>query len=303
MISFRQFIQEAEVSADKRKGLEHLHKMKPLDFLKMIEELDSIGGKISTKKIKITEKIDGTPVKFGLDDEGRFFIEDSGSGPQFEPGWFTKRRKAGGDDRADKMDDIREKLEAFQPLNDLLKQYPGGIKISTECLYNPFAKITDKGHQFVLTSYDPKKLGKWATFIFFWAKALDGTKIDQEEFRKKLESISNGEILFSNNKLKDVNLDVSTEINNFKEAIKTFGDVETIIKGRKDPEAKKALLKLVEDLQKQISDAITNGIKAGKFGEEYEGIVLKFASGKEVKVTSDRFKKDKSNRDAARAKK
>jgi len=69
----------------KRVGIQHLNKLKPMDFINLVKMFkEEMGGKISDKNASISLKVDGFGCRFGLDPKDNFFLESSNSGPQFK---------------------------------------------------------------------------------------------------------------------------------------------------------------------------------------------------------------------------
>ena len=97
------------------------------------------------KKINITEKFDGFGIRFGLDQDKRFFIESSRSGPVFDAGTFRNfaiKKFGSSNPIAEGYEDIFITLQQNPKLQAVLKKYwePSGLKVIAEALYLPNKK-------------------------------------------------------------------------------------------------------------------------------------------------------------------
>ena len=287
MKPFSKFIKET-IASTTRKSIPHLggdtsnivdeHVF--LDLLNFIEQ--NYNSVITPDKINITEKFDGFGIRFGLDQDKKFFIESSRSGPVFDAGTFR---------------------------NFAIKKFGSSNPIA-EALYLPNKKEEVKEGDddyviFIATRYKKAKLGSWATFILF--NATDGNNKELEENKKQslfesLKACSTADIKFETPDIEDVsNIDVSKEIQQVK---KFIGDIENQYKTKindilgsksrkkSDMEIKNAVKSKIIEFQKVLANKIASSIIKGKLGD-IEGVVFKLANGLMFKVVSDAFKEAK----------
>lgn len=304
---FKKFINE-DVAQSKRVGIEHLSKLKPIEFIELCKYFkEDLKGIISQEKVKINLKIDGCGVRFGIDTKGNFFLESSNSGPQFEVGAFgnyTKTKFGSSNPVSDSYDDVLKELKKFKPLQSYLKKnFPNGIKIFCELLYTPLAKEIEGQLQFLVVKYDKSQLGKKFSLIFFKAEDLEGKTLEEEPIVNSLKGMSSTDsIVFDDQRIKYHDIDINYEVNSFFELIEDFGDVETLLRSRlgKDKETKKALIEIIQKAQYDISKKIVATKFNHRFsGSEMEGLVIYFTDDKVVKVVSDLYKsgKEEFNKD------
>jgi hypothetical protein len=193
------------IKKTKRVGIDHLNKLKPMDFIKLVKMFkEEMGGKISEKNASISLKVDGFGCRFGLDPAGNFFLESSNSGPQFKPKAFTQYtigRKGKADKISIAYDELFQSLKKNKKLQKILKDNNTltGIKIIAECLYNPIGN-KDKGKiKFVAIEYDLDKLGDIGTMVLI--KAMDGNGDndlpDSKQIINQIKKISNSDYLFT----------------------------------------------------------------------------------------------------------
>jgi len=320
MKTFSKFIKET-IASTARKGIPHLGGDTSnvvdedvfLDLLNFIEQ--NYNSVITPQKINITEKFDGFGIRFGLDQDKKFFIESSRSGPVFDSGTFRNfaiNKFGKSNPIAEGYEDIFLTLQQDVKLQAVLKKYwePSGLKIVAEALYLPNKKEEIKEGDddyvvFVDTRYKKAKLGSWATFILF--SALDGNNVELEENKKaslfeSLKSISTSEIKFETPEVEEVSdIDVSQEIVQVKKFIDSIENqykskINDILasKSRKksDMEIKNAVKSKIIEFQKVLANKIARHIIKGKLGD-IEGVVFKLANGLMFKVVSDAFKEAK----------
>jgi hypothetical protein len=294
---FKKFLIEAEVAQSKRVGIEHISKLKPLEFINLCEYFrDDLKGIISQERVKINLKIDGCGVRFGVDTKGNFFLESSKSGPQFEEGAFsgyTKNKFGSSNPVSDSYDDVFKTLKNYKPLQKYLQSFEKGVKIFCELLYTPLAKEIEGQLQFLVIKYDKGMLGQRFSLIFFKAEDLEGNSIDENEVATKLKTLTTPDIVFDDQRIKYHDIDISYEVNNFFEMISDFEDVKTVLASRlgKDKETKKALGEIIQRAQYDISKKIIATKFNHRFSSsEFEGLVIYFTNGKVVKVVTDTYK-------------
>lgn len=274
------------MEATKRVSIPHLTKMKPIDFLDLCYYIrDNLKGVISNKTMYITEKIDGFGIRFGVDAAGRFFVESSSSGPQYEMGAFSRfniEKRGESNKIADGYDDVLYRLAHHPALREYLT-IPGGVKIIGECLYTPNAEWVGDGLRFVNAIYDPKLLGHWATFVCFGV--VSPNVVDFDKMMAGLERLSSPLIKFTTPYIHFVDTDVST-----------YTDLVLDIQGKRDillsrthanREEKAALIGIIEAVQQRMSEALIAGAHS-QFGG-LEGLVFEIPGGKKFKVVTPEY--------------
>ena len=310
-----------EVEATPRKGIKHIYggdegkySMAPEDFLEIIKFIkDSNKGHLNTANTKISEKADGFSLRFGLDEKNRFFIESSHSGPVYDEGKFrefTIGKKGQTDPISEGYEDILKQLKNNKEIQNYLKSIntPSGIKIQVEVFYLPIGKTSGNDLvKFVATWYRKEKLGSWATFVVINAMDGKGRPLPADKVQKikeDLTEMSTKELKFEYGDIPDFKeIDMSPEINKVEIFInkieKEYGQkIDDIIK---NPSRQKSVLeqkrKIKHELlkiQHEFSRKLSELIKTGKFGEDFEGLVFELGNQIMFKVVSDRFKEAKA---------
>ena len=286
----------------KRVGIQHLYDIKPLDFIKLAELIQTkYSGMIDKSSVSVSEKIDGSSLKFGRSN-GKFFAESAYVGPIFKPGGFLEYAMNKYPDNTEEkkkypkgFDDILNIMKKHKPLQKVLAPYKD-IKIQCELLYNPFGTVSDKKIRFVGISYDTSKLGEIATFIVLNIFDENGQPHENaKEIINALKSVSNKELKFEDTSITYNAVNISAEVKKFQDIIKNYSNIEYFLKSRKhaDRDTKNAIKEIVLTYQMSISEKLLKGIKSGKLGPEVEGLVFKLASGESFKVVSSAFAKGK----------
>lgn len=299
MLRFKQYL--SEVVKTKRVGIEHMERLRPLDFIRIMKIFeDDFKGVLSTDKIQIREKMDGAGIRFGVSENGQFFLESSHSGPKFKIGSFSEftRQKSGeADSISQGYDEVLERLRKWGALVNLLRQnLPHGGKIVGEMLYNPFGRVQGAGIKFIAINYDRSKLASWATFVLFDVLDSNGNSMpNKDKIINEIKNLSNKEIKFDDNKVGFKNFDMTIEIANFNKILNKFKDVERILSSRNKAERdeKLVLQTAIAGFQKRLAKKIITAVGSSKFGinkSEFEGIVLDSVKGKLIKITSAKFK-------------
>jgi len=311
-----------EVEATPRKGIKHIYggdegkySMAPQDFLDIIRFIKSSNeGKLNRANTKISEKADGFSLKIGLDGNDNFYIESSHSGPVFDEGkfrQFTIDKKGESDPVSEGYEDILKTLKNDKKIQEYLKSIntPSGIKIQTESFYMPIGKGSDKDNsivKFVATWYRKDNLGSWATFVVINVTDGKGRPLEQskvDKIKEELKNLSTNKIKFDYGDIPDFSeIDMTTEIQKVEDFInkieKEYGQkIDAIINNssrQKTVMEKKRLIKQeMLKIQKEFAKRLSNLIKSGKFGDEYEGLVFDLSNQIQFKVVSDRFKEAK----------
>jgi len=298
MISFKTFLKEG-ISPT---FITHIEQMKPMDFLSLVKELDSkYKGLLSLNDISITEKIDGTSLTIGQDSSGKTFMNTKMSHRYFNVGDFTNYAISKGykTDINKKFDNILKNVQADKKLQRVLSKHNrgNGIVIVGEILYVPFAtEVENDRLQFIFMDYDRANLGSEWTFVPFDVQDFDGNSIgDKERIFKDLYAISTAERKYTNANLNvSGDIDITLSISDVKKnVLDKYDNIDTLIKSRKkvDKPLKDKIKSEIEVYQRQLSNQILSYVESGKFGDDFEGIVLKMKSGTTLKATSPRFKK------------
>lgn len=305
------------VKTTTRKSMQHLahpkYAMDPREFIEIVNWIEKQSEqKIDTTNAEFSEKADGIGIRFGLDESNRFFLESSRSGPQFDKGSFSKfavgkTGKANSISRA--FDDMLDTLDNSKIKNILKKHNENGIKVVGEAFYLPNAiqHNTDKDLiKFIATYYRRDRLGDWATVVVFDILDGDGERHpDAEKIKKELKATSDKNLIFDGPQI-DVKDSVSftKEIKDLKKLIAKLekeqgGKIEDILadKSRKrtDTQKRKLIKQEVGKFQKTFSDKLGKLFTVGKFGPQFEGLVVKLANGIMFKITSDTFRNQKDD--------
>lgn len=308
-----------DIQATGKNHIHHLYnpgnamQIKPQDFLEVIDWLKKQNGKLDDRiNVSYSEKCDGLPCRFGLDDDGQFFLEQGKSGPIFDADEFTNRDK----DRvgfATRMGaawkNVFKKLNSNSTVMNILKKHntSTGIKIICEVFINAVANKgdTDDLVRYIGTQYYKSKMGSFCSFVIIGA--IDGEGNDIKEFdqiRKELLKASSETVMFddTNYSNKFGEIDFNDEIAELEAVINDLeteygNDIKSILADtsrKKDDLAKKKKIKeTIQEYQGKFDRKIQSLFDKtdGKWGPEREGIVLKLANDVMLKITSDTFKK------------
>jgi hypothetical protein len=316
-----QTISEADeqpaVKAQLRKGMPHLRNLKPADFLDLVDELRSEGGRFKLENIPLNVKIDGFGGRFGKNADGKPFMGTSNTEPRYQAGFVARHREKGTTDpdvlnRAQKFDDLfNEMMNAIKIADSNLgPNFLVDKQVTCEVLFLPFAEQTQDGRlKFVGIEYDQLPAGiKLVLVPFRVVQASTGEDVpNQEKIIKALAGLGgNDSVMFMSNRLvQKQGLDVTEIINpldNLEELKKIVSDTA----GKRD-RASVQLRKEVEEKLKPVQIALERAIDndpniVGKdmLGQDYEGIVINSRLGP-IKITSDRQKDLMAAKMAARA--
>jgi len=297
ILTFKNFLKEQNIL--KRVGIQHLDKMKPIDFIALVKFFETeLEGKLNTKSVSVTEKIDGSAWKFGVNREGKFYAELSYAGPFYKGSEFAKH--AIENNKTNTFRFFEGFGEAFDLLKSTVKinskEFPNGLRVIGEILYIPLGTETTRGIKWVNIEYDKTKLGKKATFVLLKATDLDGNELPS----KVLDDIvkqSTADIKIIKTPKLNIEVNISFEINNFNKLLSNYKDVITLLSSRKkeDKSIKMELQKLIAQYQDIISKKIISMVNAGSLGvssDDFEGIVLEILKGDFdlLKITSPKFK-------------
>jgi len=288
-------LNEAEVKAQFRKGMPHLHDLKPADLLDLLDEIQDGNGNFKLQKIPLNLKIDGFGGRFGKNSEGKPFMGTSNTEPRYAPGFVDYHQKKGTTDtkvldRAKLFDNLFGEMMSAIKLVDS-KLGPGFLinkQVSCEVLYLPFAEETDEGKlKFVGIHYDKLPSGvKLALVPFHITDATTGDTLPNgNEIVKELTSAGRmGSVMFIDNSLtQKEGLDVTALV----EPVGNIDELKAMLasgKLAKKREAKELLAPVALALEKAIIND-PNIIGKDMLGQDYEGIVINSRLGP-IKVTS-----------------
>ena len=295
-----------DVATSKRKGVVHLEKMKDLDFLEFVEEIQNKQGEgFDLANIKMTTKIDGLGGRFGKNSNGEPFFESSRSGPIKTPGAFTAHMEKQGIDDPEKLARAEKYDNLFDDIMDLIddidrelgEDFLVNVKVHCEILYVPMATETPQGKlQYVSMEYDKLPDGvDLAVVPLFVEQADTGEDHDKnDEIKQQLNKLGRlGKAQFIDNSiLQQGSLDVTTIL----EPLENIEELKSVVQSRKrkgpEAERKQEIKKILDGMKQQIAqEVIENPNIVGKYklGDDYEGVILYTKKGP-IKVTSPKFK-------------
>ena len=303
-------VNEAEekpaVQAQLRKGMPHLRDLKPADFLDLVDEMQSEGGRFKLQNIPLNVKIDGFGGRFGKNAEGKPFMGTSRTEPRYEAGFVKYHQQKGTTDpeilgRAANFDKLfNEMMNAIKAVDARLgEDFLVDKQVTCEVLFLPFATKTDEGRlKFVGIEYDQLPEGVDLVLVpFRVVEASTGEDLpNANEIVSALTELGhNGSVAFMSNKLAQKEaLDV-TEIINVLDNIDELKSIVSSTAGKRD-RASVQLRREVEEKLKPVQIELERAIDedpniVGKdlLGQDYEGIVINSRLGP-VKVTSQKQK-------------
>ena len=275
----------------KRKGLIHLEKMPDLEFVEFFREVNP-----KLKNFPVTLKVDGVGGRFGKDEKGKPFIENSYSGPVFEPGRFIAYAKSrenaseGMIDRSKKFDMLFDVVVA----SSVMAAVPNDTKVICEFLFNPLGEENDTEVKFVSVSYDKSKLGSELTIV-----PIDVIVASTGEEHPQKNKIISDIMKKSSNKIKVVSpklvqkgeIDITAIIDPIKslddEAIKKIKSLKAA-----DKEEKAQIKEIIQAVKEKMAKYILDHPSiVGKdiLGPEVEGLVINLG-GRNIKITTQAFK-------------
>jgi hypothetical protein len=288
-------LDEAKGPDYKRQGIQHIYnpgstvEMKDLDFIDFCKEIAQDGGKL--QGVPINLKVDGAGIRFGKDEQGRpFFMTSRVTNPMYldNYGDFEAYGRSQGQSE-ERLNFTKNYDEALKLIltSDFMKDIPPDTIVQAEMLYNPMAKQTDSGLEFVNIAYDPNKLGSMMTLVPISVKEFSTGKPKEnaDTIKKALIKDSTKEIKLINNTLQNNGIDVSKIVNPI---VKNEDALTQAVRSRGDnPDKQKANIILTKARQ-ALSKAIINGPLEGKdqLGDTIEGLVINMPSGRLAKVTS-----------------
>jgi len=306
---------EPAVKAQLRKGMPHLRDLKPADFLDLVDELRSEGGRFKLQNIPLNVKVDGFGGRFGKDSQGRPFMGTSRTEPKYKAGFLDYHKEKGTTDpeilgRAANFDKLfEEMMNAIKIVDSKLgPDFLTDKQVTCEVLFLPFATQTEEGKlKFVGIEYDQLPQGVDLVLVpYRIVEASTGKDLPDEAAQQLANLGQHGSVMFMSNRLiqKD-GLDVTEIINpldNLEELKKIVSDTagkrdRASLELRREVEAK---LKPVQIALEKAIDEDPNIIGKDKLGQDYEGIVINSRLGP-IKVTSQRQKDIIAQKNAAKA--
>lgn len=293
---------EPTVKAQLRKGMPHLHDLKALDFLDLLDEIHDGRGSFKLQNIPLNVKVDGFGGRFGKDAAGKPFMATSRTEPRYQPGFLKYHEEKGTTDpevlnRAKLFDKLfHEMMQAVQMVDRKLgTDFLVNKQVVCEVLFMPFATLTPEGKlKFVGIAYD--KLPDGVQLALVPIRVTTGDTGEDfpgsDKFIQQLLSLGRqGSVMFIDNSLtQNRALDV-TEIINPLENLDQLRQIVSDTQGKRD-RASLQLRREVEEKLQPVKVALEQAIVEdpniiGKelLGKDYEGIVINSRLGP-IKVTS-----------------
>lgn len=313
------------LESTKRQGIYHLYnpgnsmEFPQIKFLDLVEYLKDLGKLENGKNFTIQEKSDGAAFRMGIDDEGKFFIEQSYSGPIYDTDFIRAKytQQSGRINRLGRgwyniMKLLKSDKRTQSCLSRIYKQN-GPFKIIGEIFISELGYADDEGTlTFVASRYNKERLGKSATIIMFDVLDGQGQPLEDSEdiIGYLIDEGSSADIKYDDANLveeqnfvldlKPVLKKIERNMENLEDEV---GNIEQILSNpsrkRADQTVKKYVKGKVEEQQGLLNSAFEEQLEdyKGKWGPDYEGIVLKFRNGLNLKITSKKFKEFKASHD------
>ena len=289
---------DAPVKAQLRKGMPHLHDLKPIDFLDLLDEIHDGNGRFKLENIPLNVKVDGFGGRFGKDAKGRPFMGTSRTEPRYQAGFVKYHQEKGTTDpeilgRAQLFDQLfNEMMNAVKLVDSKLgPDFLINKQVTCEVLYLPFATETPEGKlKFVGIQYDKLPAGVQLALVPFRVVDADtGNDLsNSNEFIKELLSVGRaGSVMFIDNSLtQKEGLDVTAlvpPLENLEQFKSMLAD-----KSAGSLQRKRDVAAALEPVKAALEQAIIkdpNIIGKDLLGKDYEGIVINSRLGP-IKVTS-----------------
>jgi hypothetical protein len=190
----------------------HLHDLKPIDFLDLLDEIHDGNGRFKLENIPLNVKVDGFGGRFGKDAKGRPFMGTSRTEPRYQAGFVKYHQEKGTTDpeilgRAQLFDQLFDEMMNAVKLVDskLGPDFLINKQVTCEVLYLPFATETPEGKlKFVGIQYDKLPEGVQLALVPFRVVDADtGNDLsNSNEFIKELLSVGRaGSVMFIDNSL------------------------------------------------------------------------------------------------------
>jgi hypothetical protein len=125
----------------------------------------------------------------------------------------------------------------------------------------------------------------------------DGEQLEKD-ILSDIKDISTPEFKFDDSKVSIKDIDFNIEISNVLKFVKKYPDLDLIVTSRKkkDKELKELIKSTLISYQERMSKKILKSIKDSKFGDEFEGVVIKLLNGKTFKVIHNDFSSRKNQK-------
>jgi hypothetical protein len=307
---YKDTLAEAEVKAQLRKGMPHLHDLKSSDLLDLLDEIHDGNGNFKLENIPLNVKVDGFGGRFGKNAEGKPFMGTSRTEPRYQAGFVKHHQEKGTTDpeilgRAQLFDNLFEEMMKAVKLVDskLGPDFLVDKQVTCEVLYLPFATETDEGKlRFVGIHYDKLPEGVQLALVpFRVTNATTGEDLpDANEVVKSLTEVGRASsVMFIDNSLtQNQALDVTALV----PPLENIEQMKAMLASKKRDQAaevKAALQPVALALEKAIIED-PNIIGKDMLGQDYEGIVINSRLGP-IKVTSQEQRDVISAKNAAKA--
>lgn len=304
--------EEPKVKAQLRKGMPHLHDLKPADLLDLLDEIHDGNGRFKLQNIPLNVKVDGFGGRFGKNADGKPFMGTSRTEPRYQAGFVDYHQKKGTTDpevlgRAKLFDDLfNEMMKAVKMVDSKLgPDFLVNKQVTCEVLYLPFATETPEGKlKFVGIHYDQLPEGVTLALVPF--RVTDSTTgedlPDAQQIVKELTSVGQmGSVMFIDNSLtQNEALDVTAIVppmENIEQLKAMLAD-----KSPGSIKRKQQVVAALAPVATALEDAIIkdpNIIGKDMLGKDYEGIVINSRMGP-IKVTSTEQRDVIANKQAAK---
>lgn len=283
----------------KRQGIQHIYnpgstvEMRDADFINFCKEILDDGGKL--EGVPINLKVDGAGIRFGKDEQGRpFFMTSRVDEPKYldNYGDFEAYGRSQGQSE-ERLNFTRNYDEALKLIltSDFMKDIPPDTIVQAEMLYNPMAKKTPEGYEFVNIAYDPAKLGSMMTLVPISVKqySTGKTRPDEAKIKKQLVKDSTKEIKLLTNTLPHKGIDVRKIVTPI---VKNSDTLLNAVQQRGNTPDKEKAKAILNKARQALSSTIINSDIQGKdqLGDTIEGLVINMPSGTLAKVTSPKMK-------------
>jgi hypothetical protein len=290
--------EEPAVKAQFRKGMPHLHDLKPLDFLDLLDEIHDGNGRFKLENIPLNVKVDGFGGRLGKNADGKPFMATSRTEPRYQAGFAKYHQEKGTTDpeilgRAQLFDQLFDEMMSAIKLVDgkLGPKFLVNKQVTCEVLYLPFATETPEGKlKFVGIHYDKLPEGVQLALVpFRVVDAATGEDLpNSNEFIKELLSVGRaGSVMFIDNSLtQQEGLDVTAlvpPLENLEQLKALLAD-----KSPGSLQRKRDVASSLDPVKVALEKAIIedpNIIGKDILGKDYEGIVINSRLGP-IKVTS-----------------
>ena len=305
--------EEPAVKAQFRKGMPHLHDLKPIDFLDLLDEIHDGNGRFKLENIPLNVKVDGFGGRLGKNADGKPFMATSRTEPRYQAGFAKYHQEKGTTDpeilgRAQLFDQLFDEMMSAIKLVDgkLGSKFLVNKQVTCEVLYLPFATETPEGKlKFVGIHYDKLPEGVQLALVpFRVVDAATGEDLpNSNEFIKELLSVGRaGSVMFIDNSLtQQEGLDVTAlvpPLENLEQLKAMLAD-----KSPGSLQRKRDVASSLEPVKVALEKAIIedpNIIGKDILGKDYEGIVINSRLGP-IKVTSQQQKDIITAKNAAKA--